>query len=122
MNNLHLPGAPDAAGGTSAIRQETWNRRRCPHSVGVELHHPSIHSFGIELLIDRAIKRIGEVNPPPITADLDRCGPPFRVAALAFGWVARETFPPILTVPVSFGENGSDTWYSRKSPVPQQET
>jgi hypothetical protein len=30
--------------------------------------------------------------------------------------------PPILTVPASFGANGSLTSYWRNSPVPQQET
>ena len=71
MNNHHLPGAPDAAGGIWPFDKKPGIEGDAPIRFGVELHHPSIHSFGIELLIDRAIKPIGEVDPPPITADLN---------------------------------------------------
>src|SRR5262245_25218765 len=35
------------------------------------LHHPSANAIGIELLIPRRVKRIGEVHSPAVTADLD---------------------------------------------------
>src|SRR5262249_24270016 len=39
-----------------------------PH---VELHHPAVDAIGIELGVDRAVKRVGEINPPAVPADLD---------------------------------------------------
>src|SRR5262249_54419642 len=42
-----------------------------PGRLGVALHHPAFDAFGIELLVDGAIKGIGEVDPPPVATDLD---------------------------------------------------
>src|SRR5262245_9664752 len=42
-----------------------------PTRLGVELYHPAFNAFGIELLVDGAIKRIGEVDAPPVATDLD---------------------------------------------------
>src|SRR6516165_2426081 len=49
-------------------------------------------------------------------------GPPVSLPYFAPGWVARATMPPMRTLPVSLGLNGSDTSYCCKSPVPQQAT
>src|SRR5215813_14007794 len=38
---------------------------------GVELHHPAVDSLGIELRIDRAVERVGEIDPLAVAADLD---------------------------------------------------
>src|SRR6202022_4138653 len=50
------------------------------------------------------------------------CGPPLSLPFPAPGWVARETMPPIRTLPVSLGSNGSETSYCCRSPVPQHDT
>src|SRR5690349_14614489 len=39
--------------------------------LDVELHHPSIDALRIELRIDRAVERIGKIDAPSVTADLD---------------------------------------------------
>src|SRR5947209_15245893 len=41
----------------------------------VELHHPAVDSLGIELRIDGAVKRIGEVDALPVAADLHHLRP-----------------------------------------------
>src|SRR6266478_9835364 len=38
--------------------------------IGVELDHPSLDAIGIELWVDGAVQRIGEIDPPPVAADL----------------------------------------------------
>src|SRR6266852_6605005 len=38
--------------------------------IGVELDHPSLDAVGIELWIDRAVQRIGEIDPSSVAADL----------------------------------------------------
>src|SRR5262249_20320851 len=38
---------------------------------GVELHHPPIDPFRVELLVDGPVKRIGEIDAPSVAADLD---------------------------------------------------
>src|SRR5215469_10802315 len=38
---------------------------------GVDFHHPSPHSVGIELGVDRPIERIRKVYSPAVAADLD---------------------------------------------------
>src|SRR5882762_2391068 len=39
--------------------------------VGIELCHPAANSVRIELLIPAAVERVGDIDPLPITADLD---------------------------------------------------
>src|SRR6478752_6411867 len=39
--------------------------------LGVELDHPAFDPFRIELIVDRPIERVGEIDPAPIAADLD---------------------------------------------------
>src|ERR1700730_13650567 len=38
--------------------------------LGVKLYHPALDSIGIELGIDRAVERVGEIDAPTIAADL----------------------------------------------------
>ena len=38
--------------------------------IGVELDHPSFDAIGIELWIDGAVQRIGEIDAPAVAADL----------------------------------------------------
>ncbi len=38
--------------------------------IGIKLYHPAVDAFGIELIIDGAIQRVGKVDPPPVAADL----------------------------------------------------
>src|SRR5262245_64062190 len=37
----------------------------------VELHHPAVDAVRIELLIDRAVERVGEIDALSVPADLD---------------------------------------------------
>src|SRR5689334_8899100 len=41
----------------------------------IELHQPAIDAFRIELLVDRAVERVREINAPPVAADLDHLRP-----------------------------------------------
>src|ERR1051325_7205452 len=50
--------------------------------LDVELHHPAIDAFRIELRIDRAVERIGEIDAPPVTADLDHLRAAIELAVL----------------------------------------
>src|SRR5256885_7858994 len=34
--------------------------------IGVELDHPPLDAIGIELWVDGAVQRIGEIDPPPV--------------------------------------------------------
>ena len=94
-----------------------------PLWLGIELYHPALDPVGIELGVDRAIKRVCKVDPLAIAADLDHLRAAVQRAILgAFGCAALDTMPPMRTLPVSFGLNGSDTSYCCRSPVPQQAT
>src|SRR5262249_62388181 len=50
--------------------------------IGVELHHPAVDTLWIELRIDRAIKRVGEINAPAVAADLDHLRSTIELAVL----------------------------------------
>src|SRR5581483_4266221 len=39
--------------------------------IHVELHHPAVDAFGVELRIDRAVERVGEIDALAVAADLD---------------------------------------------------
>ena len=39
--------------------------------LGVELDHPAVDPVGVELRVDGAVKRIGEIDPPPVAAYFD---------------------------------------------------
>src|SRR5262245_17664970 len=43
--------------------------------LGVDLDHPALDPVGVELRVDRAIERIGEIDPPAVAADLDHLRP-----------------------------------------------
>src|SRR6516225_1976284 len=34
--------------------------------LGVELHHPALESAFVELRVDRAVERVGEIDAPPV--------------------------------------------------------
>src|SRR5215471_12103943 len=49
--------------------------------LGIDLDHPTVEAFGVELRVDRAVERVGEVNAAAVAANLDhlrstieRCG------------------------------------------------
>src|SRR5215813_3465318 len=50
--------------------------------LDVELHHPTIDAFGIELRIDGAVERIGEIDAPSVAADLDHLRASIELAVL----------------------------------------
>src|SRR6478736_4061610 len=37
----------------------------------VDLHHPALHAIGIELLVPRGVKGVGEIDALSVAADLD---------------------------------------------------
>jgi hypothetical protein len=41
---------------------------------GIELHHPAVDALRIELRVDRAIERVGELDALPVPADLYHLG------------------------------------------------
>src|SRR4051794_9044875 len=41
----------------------------------VELDHPAVQALVVELLVDGAIERVGEVDAPAVAADLDHLRP-----------------------------------------------
>src|SRR6478609_8677490 len=94
--------------------------RNAPAGIDIKLHHPAVDSLRIELRIDSAVKGIGEVDAFAVAADLHHLRSAIeRLVRRGMRCPRRE---PIRTLPVSFGLNGSDTSYRRRSPVPQQDT
>src|SRR4029453_3172101 len=53
--------------------------------LGVQLAHPALHTIRIELLVDDAVERVGEVDAPAIAADLDHLRPAIQRATLGPG-------------------------------------
>src|SRR5947209_17270273 len=50
--------------------------------LGVELHHPAVEAALVELWVDRAVERVGEIDAPPVAADLDHLWPAAELAVL----------------------------------------
>src|ERR1700751_1374087 len=50
--------------------------------LGVELHHPAVDTLGIKLLVDGAVKRVGEIDPPPVAAHFDHLRSAVKLAVL----------------------------------------
>src|SRR5215469_3061571 len=50
--------------------------------LGVELHHPAVEPAVVELRVDRAVKRVGEIDALPVAADLDHLRPTAELAVL----------------------------------------
>src|SRR5947209_18922847 len=67
------------------IDEELRIERNPAIRAGVELHHPAVDPFGIELRIDGAVERIGEVDAFAIAADLDHLGAAIELAVLGAG-------------------------------------
>src|ERR1051326_5646877 len=53
--------------------------------LGVELHHPAVEAALVELRVDRAVERIGEVDAPAVAADLDHLRTAAELAVLGAG-------------------------------------
>src|SRR5262249_47611440 len=53
--------------------------------LGIELDHPAVNAVGIELRIDRPIEGVGEIDPPPVAADLDHLRAAVELAVLGAG-------------------------------------
>src|SRR5690349_17652156 len=64
------------------IDEELWIERDPAGGVGVELDHPAIDTLRVELRIDGAVKRVGEINATAIAADLDHLRPAIELAVL----------------------------------------
>src|SRR5437879_3932652 len=53
------------------LDEEFRIERNAARGLGVELHHPAVDSIGIELRVDGAVERVGEIHPFAVPADLD---------------------------------------------------
>jgi hypothetical protein len=53
--------------------------------VRIDLDHPTLHTVGIELLVPRRVKRVGEIKALAVAADLDH----LRAAVEGLGWLLR---------------------------------
>src|SRR5579883_2134565 len=49
--------------------------------LGLYLRHPTLEAVRIELRIDRAVERVGEIYPPAVAADLDHLRSPVERSA-----------------------------------------
>src|SRR5215467_3085440 len=50
--------------------------------VGVELHHPAVETALVELRIDRAVERVGEIDASAVAADFDHLRSATELAVL----------------------------------------
>src|SRR6266540_4138938 len=53
-----------------------------PRRGGVELDHPAVDALRIELRVDRAVERVGEINAPAVAADLHHLRSTIELAVL----------------------------------------
>src|SRR5262249_54862883 len=66
------------------VYEEILVERNAAILANVELDHPAVDTFRIELRIDGAIQGIGEIHALPVTADLDHLGTPVERTVLGF--------------------------------------
>src|SRR5690348_4731034 len=64
------------------IDEELWIERDPAGGVGIELDHPAVDALRVELRIDGAVKRVGEINATAIAADLDHLRSASELAVL----------------------------------------
>src|SRR3954447_21806339 len=63
---------PDLVGALVAeVEEEVGVEAHAARRVGIELDHPTLDTFGIELRVPGQVERVGDVDAPPVTADLD---------------------------------------------------
>src|SRR5262245_25914165 len=67
------------------VDEEFWIEGDAAVRVGVELHHPAVKTVLVELAVDGAVKRVGEIDPAAIAADLDHLRPAPDLAVLGAG-------------------------------------
>src|SRR5215470_4526324 len=53
--------------------------------IGVELHHPAVDAVRIELRIDGAVERVGEIDALAVAANLHHLRPTVEIAVLGAG-------------------------------------
>src|SRR5262245_19048892 len=64
------------------VDEEFWVEGEPPRAGGVELDHPAVDPFRIELRVDRAVERVGEINAPAVAADLHHLRSTIELAVL----------------------------------------
>src|SRR5579884_1527005 len=57
------------------LHKEFWIESDAAVWVGIELHHPALDAIRIELRINGAVERVGEVYALAVAADLDHLRP-----------------------------------------------
>ena len=104
-SSRRLRGAPGAGGAAlRPVDEELRVEGDAAIRAGVELHHPAVDALGIELRVDGAIERVGEVDALAVAADLDHLRAAVERAVLGApdGWRATRCRRSC-TLPVSFG-------------------
>src|SRR5215475_14927215 len=56
------------------VDEEFWIEGHAAFRLDVELHHPAFDALRIELRIDGAVERVGEVDALAVATDLDHLG------------------------------------------------
>src|SRR3546814_2073067 len=57
------------------LQEEVGIERDAARGVGVDLDHPALDSFRIELPVPCRVERVRKVDPPAVPADLDHLRP-----------------------------------------------
>jgi len=73
-SSLHAAGGPGVGDATLAIGRRVSRRRDPSVRSRVEFHHPAREVFGIELLVDCSIERVGEIDAETAILDRSRSG------------------------------------------------
>ena len=75
-----------------ALDEKVFVKGHAALRVGIKFHHPTANAVGIELLVPRRIKRVGEIYPFAIAADFHHLRP------------ARERLSPFLRMRGAIGD------------------
>src|SRR5262245_61167313 len=68
--SLRLQAGSGAAVALRPFDEELGVERNTAAGIDIELHHPAVDALRVELWVDRAIKRVGEIYTFAVSADL----------------------------------------------------
>src|SRR5262245_4242555 len=74
-----------------ALNEKVLVERHAAIRTGIELDHPTTHAVGIELLIPRRIKRVGEIDSLTIAGDFHHLRTA-RERLIRFLWMRRAIY------------------------------
>src|ERR1700732_108936 len=67
------------------LHKELWVERYAPLGVRIQLHHPALDAVRIELRVNGAVERVGEIDALAVAADLHHLRPAAQRAILGAG-------------------------------------